>query len=513
MLVIATAWAWRLAAKRSLSGVLFAATVALPLGMVSVGTLFVCVKMDLQWSWSGCRLAPALGMLKGFPLYSPADHGPINGWLYGPIPAFCWLPAGLCATPIAALRVAESLNALLLICPIFAACLLSAGAVFSQRVLAIWCAIGAASALICFYPTWYMTAVLTADATAAGLGMVGCVLLSGNQAGRGRLVLAAAATAAAIWSKQIAAPLAVVQVLWLALSGRRSLIPRYLCCLILFVAGMGFVFVALFGAANMYFNMWVIPTSQFLVGGWPLALERAGIFALTTLPVLAIWLWAWMEKRRRGAGEDGTGGVPILFLATVLMLPVGIAASMKIGGDQNSMHSYYFVIAGAAVTVASLAGKRPEVYASAALLLGAMGLVSAVYEAPRRPVIGNMPRWDKNEAAFDFARSRPGESYFPWDPLATLLAENRFYHFEYGVQDRIYAGREPGPRQLAEGLPAHLKKIIYPMPNMTGLMVKLVQPYIRESAPGPWTIYYYDGIPAPILDAIARIPPLTPPRP
>lgn len=34
--------------------------------------------------------------------------------------------------------------------------------------------------------------------------------------------------------------------------------------------------------------------------------------------------------------------------------------------------------------------------------------------------------------------------------------------------------------------------------SLTGLMVRLVHPYITASVAGSWTFYYYDGIPAQI---------------
>ncbi|HEY5228951.1 MAG TPA: hypothetical protein VIJ19_10435, partial [Opitutaceae bacterium] len=83
-LAAATGWAWRAAGRKSLTGWMFAAAVGLPLGLAGLAALFVWVKAGLQWGWSACRLAPAIGILKGFPLYSAPDHGPINGWLYGP---------------------------------------------------------------------------------------------------------------------------------------------------------------------------------------------------------------------------------------------------------------------------------------------------------------------------------------------------------------------------------------------------------------------------------------------
>jgi hypothetical protein len=496
VLLLATGWLWRLARQRALRGFSFASATTLPFGVLALVALFTWVKMNVQWAWSACRLAPALGILRGFPLYSPPDHGPINGWLYGPVAALCWLPAALARTPRGALETAEIINLVLLVAPLFLACLLSAETGLEQRVLAIWCGVAAAGSLLFFYPTWYMTAVLSADTATAGLGVVACMLLCGPGPGRRRLSLAAALTAAAFWSKQISAPLGLVQILWLLMSGRGAVIPRYLGLLVIWTAGMGLLFVTLFGATDMYFNMWVVPASQHLVGGWPEAWKRMGAFILYALPVGAICLLAWVARNRASPLPDERRSAPILFLAAILLLPVGVLASLKIGADINSVHSYYFLIAAAAAGVTALAAKRPARYAPMVVVLAGATLAGAFCEARWRSSLGVSLGWDTNEAAFEFARTRPGEAYFPWDPLATLLAENRYYHFEYGVQDRLYAGLKPTPEQIEEGLPRRLRLIIYPIAGMKGLMVTLKGPYSGETLSGPWTIFRYEHAPA-----------------
>jgi hypothetical protein len=255
----------------------------------------------------------------------------------------------------------------------------------------------------------------------------------------------------------------------------------------------------------MYFNMWIVPSSQFLVAGWSEGASRAGFFLLATLPATGLALWAWLDGK---AGERRRT-VPILGFAALALLPVGILTSLKVGAETNSIHSYYFAVAAAAAAATSLAAARQRRY-SPAIFLVAAGCLAAAPFVVRARRDGNAPtlRWDSNEAAFEFERARPGEVYFPWDPLAALLAENRFYHFEYGVIDRMYAGIRPSDEQLREGLPPRLRLMIYPPISRLGTMVQLCGPNFGLNGMiqmGQWTLFHY-GAAAPVDVARPRLP-------
>jgi hypothetical protein len=487
LLAITSYWMMRRARREGLAGARLAAAAGLPAALLAVAGLFVWIKSSVQWAWSAARLAPALGILHGFDLYSGRDHGPINGWLYGPISALCWLPAGVARTAVGALATAETLNLLLLLAPLFVACQLAAGRGFERRVLGLWCAAAASASLIFFYPTWYMAAVLTADATAVGFGVVACMVLSRGGPGHGRLALAAALTAAAVWSKQIAAPLAVAQVAWLVVTGRYELIWRYCLWLGVFLCGFGLAFIAAFGAANMYFNMWVVPTSQFMVGGRGEAAKRIAIFLAATLPAAAAALLSWA----RGPQPWSRRSVPILPFAGFLMLPVGVLTSLKIGAETNSIHSYYYLVAAGAVALAALAAGRPANCAPGIIAIALGCLALAPFRAAGRQQ-GGVPllMWSSNEAAFEFAQHHPNQVYFPGDPLATLLSDGRFYHLEYGVLDRMYAGITPSPAQVRDGLPTDLNLVVYPFAGQGGVMVKLLGPdVLGATESGHWTLF------------------------
>lgn len=50
---------------------------------------------------------------------------------------------------------------------------------------------------------------------------------------------------------------------------------------------------------------------------------------------------------------------------------------------------------------------------------------------------------------------------FPWNPLSTLYAEGKVYHFEYGVFDRVFAGFKPEQEHFEKHIPENLTYIIW----------------------------------------------------
>jgi hypothetical protein len=92
--------------------------------------------------------------------------------------------------------------------------------------------------------------------------------------------------------------------------------------------------------------------------------------------------------------------------------------------------------------------------------LCALGVFAAAQIRWCPPLSARAPgRQNNNQVAYDFAMRHPGEAYFPWQPLASLLAEGRLYHFEYGVVDRYLAGYEPTPEHLRADAPPRLRWI------------------------------------------------------
>jgi hypothetical protein len=477
--------AWTVAAARLLTPVLLGA-----LAYAFHETLL----LNTRWGWSACRLAPTIGLLHGYPLYSPADHGPINGWLYGPVAALAWIPAALGGSPQPALFIAAAIDLVLLLAP-----LAVAGAVFSAgpgkpRLLGF--AYGAAGLLL-IYPTWYMASVLNADAIAVALGAGSCLVLAGPGEPRLRRLLPAALLGAlAAWTKQVEAPLVVAQLGWLWLSRGRSSVLHYAAAYAGTLAVVSGVFLACMGPRGIAFNMWVVPAGQAFQGGWPAAwaesaefVRYAGIFYI---PCLLILLPS-AQATPKGFGGGARDALTLLLLAALVLMPLCVMAVIKVGGDRNSLHPAYYLAVAAVIALsreASASGLLVPVRRTLPLLAACTVVFLAVRQVAGYPALSMLPGRCLSQEAWTYSRLHPASVYYPWDPLATLMGEGRAYPFEYGVQDRILARQEPADAQIQGCFPTQPESIVYPRVDGNQLVQKRYFPdYALVSVTADWLIY------------------------
>jgi hypothetical protein len=153
-------------------------------------------------------------------------------------------------------------------------------------------------------------------------------------------------------------------------------------------------------------------------------------------------------------------------VVAVALVPTGVLARIKLGGDQNSFYSLYFLAAAAGGALAWNGGtlERPGWRRAffGLCLLYCLGNVALTWSA------GGYGRWERhvlpfvnrNQEAYEFMRRHPGEAYFPWYPLAGLLAEGSLYHFEYGVFDRFLAGYEPTREHVLAHVPPRMHLLV-----------------------------------------------------
>ncbi len=466
-----------------------------PLLGVLVFVYWETTLLNTRWAWSACRLAPTIGLFHGQPLYSPEHSGAINGWLYGPVAALVWTPAALAGSPLPALTIAALINQLFLLTPLLVAALRLAPA-----RTAGWLAFAfGAAALLQVYPTWYMASALNVDAIAVGLGAGSCLLLLTDQPpSRRRLGLAAALSVLAVWTKQTEAPLVLAQAGWLWLRHGRATTRSFLLAYAVALLVAAGVFATAFPVSDLIFNLWTVPSAHALPGGW-----RAAWAEVTDLGRYSMLFWLpcaaglWIRFRDRPAAETATGRWHPLLLplaAAGVLLPTGIMAAIKIGGDRNSLHSVYYLALAAVCALAqgwpTAAHRRALAQAGIILLLTAGAAVLAVRQVAGYPQLTMLPSRCLSEEAWSHARAHPGRVYYPWDPLASLMAESRAYHFEYGVIDRILAGRPPDETHIRRHLPGEFEQMIYPNADHQQTMrLRYLTEYRFATATADWLIF------------------------
>lgn len=441
-----------------------------------------------SWTWSAARLAASARLAYGFPLYPEPGDAMVTGWVYGPVSALAFLPALWVGEPLAALRAGTWLNACYFLLP---PALLTAGLWRSRatRLPAAVLALFGVAALLAPFATWYAAASIGADSVATCLGALSCLALL-----HPRLrPLAALLCLLAAWTKQIEAPLALAQLGFLLWRRTPREAATYALWLALATLATAAVWIGWFGFAGLWHSLVTIP------GRHALETPRLGALARECLQA-TWWVWPllWFARRKSAAGEPALAPAArdpaVLFLlASAATLPGGFLAAAKIGGGDNSLHAIaYAIFAGLALLAGLLGSPSPRtaqstlgaLFAGLVVLLG-VGLGRII---EHRHLTLSHPGAQHREA-FAFARARPGQTYYPCNPLISLMAERRDYPFDYGHYDWRLAGTAPDPARLRALLPATLLFIIYHEKDPSRDLLRVFPDFNRLHQAGPWDMY------------------------
>lgn len=440
-------------------------------GIITLWLLVVAVAAAAPAvDWNAARLTWTFSLRYGYRLFYPATEGPILSSVYGPVGALAFLPATLFHTPTTAVLAAAALELVFVLGAMLAFVWHAGGRAATHRPLAVAGGLSASLLLVRTQGSYQWLSIVHPDGVALALGLLACAPLTPVDrtppTTRGLLASATAAVLAC-WAKQIAAPLplALVFAVWL-IHGRRLAMAYALRIGAVGVA-VSVAMLATFGTP-MLFNMFVLMGSQpwyrpGLAG--PLGqLRHLGLHTWDLLALLAVGLTTALGSPLRR--KLASSWMPPLLVA-VFLLPTGALGANKIGGEESSFHSIYYLVAAIAMLFVET-GTQTRMGRLLAAALLTTALVGA-WRSDRYTLWGPRPSvWDNHQQrAYDFAVRHPGEAYFPGQPLASLLAEGRLYHFEYAVADRYFAGYEPSPAHLRANLPPRLRWIAGPAPLWT----------------------------------------------
>jgi hypothetical protein len=343
------------------------------------------------------------------------------------------------------------------------------------------------AALLAPFGTWYGAAVLHVDGVAVALDVGSCLVLARG----GSSALAAALCVLSIWTKQTSVPLLLAQLIFLARTRGRNAAAAYGAWLVGFGVSLTGIFCVWFGAETLWHNLVVIP------GRFEFEWNRAGgVFANFVLATFWVWPLAWIARRASKEKKETpeAESASLLLLTSVIMFPAGFLSALKYGGGENSLHSLTDAILGGAALAWSLAQSGTRRIAQAGLGVLVAGLLIALTIDLKRVVtFGHLTLPEPARAhqeAFEFARAHPGQAYFPWDTLATLMAERREYPFECGYADWLRAGAAPEHGKVRRVFPETLTFIVYHEKDQTkGEMLPLFPEFTRSYRSGPWLFY------------------------
>lgn len=452
-----------------------------PAALAALACLWVSWCEFPIYAWNDVRLAPAFALRHGINPYPPLGGGPLSTWIYGPVGIVVNLPATFAASPVGALHTASVINALVVLGPlalIFFAC----AELRTRGPAARWLALALATLLV---PRPNLV-LQVADHCAFAFGLLSIWSLAHRtRPGGAWLVIAAACCALAIWSKQIAVFLLPAQVAFLLLDRQGITTLRYLGWVALFCLLGGAVAVPAFGFGNLWLNLVAIPgrlpwadlAERLALRSWPLVAQ----LLLPSILLLVLWRRQWWP----GRGSETGRFFQLTVLAFFAMLPIGLMAYFKIGGDSNLLHSWDYLLPG--VLLAWLARDRLSPAASLRLL-AATALVLALrfgdlVSLPARPFTQHF------DAAARLIAAYPHTLWFPANPIITFYADDRLWHSEDGVLTRSLANyglREPDFRRH---LPPNLQGVVYPAGVKFPFAMPLL-PECKETTRLPyWTLH------------------------
>jgi hypothetical protein len=459
---------------------------------VETATTFVALAAALGYLWWGwcqfplhewneLRLAPAFALRHGITLYPEMYGGPLSTWIYGPTGAALNLPATFARSAVGAIEIAAFLNLATLVLPV---CMVA----FSLRT-------GTASA----WRNWSMAVSLTilllpatsltfqvADHAAIACGLVSCACLTRERSPqRVQLAIAAALAILSFWSKQSAALLPLAQLAYLLFERDRTTLVRYVRWLVVLGAISLGLAAVVFHWAGLRLNLVDLPArlpwgnfNEKLMLRWP---------SLLSMIVLPLTILTLLHRRRVLPERDSAAGRLLRCCTSAFfgLLPLGLLAFFKIGGDINLLHSPFYLFPAIVLSVVTRAKgdeRRGGWLAAAAVALVLLRL-------PQITALPLGPLTQHVAAAERYARAHPAAVWFPYNPVVTFYTDATLYHVEDGIATRHLAGYGMRERQFHTHLPPWLSAVVYPAGVQYPFALQLLGEFNQRTEQGPWVIY------------------------
>lgn len=454
------------------------------------------------------RIIAPFAIAAGEPVYSLPHAGAVLDALYWPISYFLYLPATVAATPAPALMLGGILTLLFTFGTI--SYLIFRTLEFTNP--------GARPAwnVTLLAAAWFLansspalrdsTTTIHCDAPALGLASLAgwFAFRAARRASRMDLVLAAAFVVASVGCKQTMAALAIAIPIYLFFcSGWRRAIESLLFIGLFFLI-TAIVICSYFGFENVYYNTILEPSRHPWAGtsaiGFPLlAIEElashllfpaifiAGAISLrnSSQPRNAPTLREWLSTNPAG----------VFIIITILNIPLALLGRVKIGGFPNTLSVAEFpaLLAALLVTKECL-NVRDSASTAIKTILLTICSVCSLAQAPALFTYQDAKHiWTNgnSETVFHYLKQNPGRAWFPWHPLAAMLAERKLYHYIYGIVDMRLAGNEISIQHLRAHIPKDPEMIAF-APDELQFGIELLPEFsergVDPELPG-WTVY------------------------
>ncbi len=500
------------------------------------------------WDWNAARLAPTFALIHGYQLYYGPDAGPFLNMIYGSITALAYLPATLAISPTGAVMIGSFISAAFFFIPIVLLFVYE-NLHESQKVLSLNRSQKLLLKIYAFYafigfvlfsyeclPLNYSAFNIHADAIALGLGAAACGFLYCRERKDSLLplLLSAIMVVLSIWAKQVALPLLIALPTYVLLADGLRCFKRYLLCL--FISGLiiSALLLTIFNPQYTFFNMFTIPghhpwrvpgdfsedlevialvaSGREVPGGRILHLLVAGkqliyyywvlvfiilcgsLYQFLFLPSTSNKITGWLSYNRWS----------MFLIVSLFMLPTSLLGRVKVGGSVNAFSfTLYFLAAAVTLLVFRLILDSVCINTGSSKSFTPLKFLTVVLviafflkNIPNNALRELNPRLQKlpsnpQQVAYNYAKHHPGEAYFPWNPLSSLMAEDKLYHFAYALIDRWLAGYPVSNENFRSYIPSNIKIIAFSGPN-NGYVMQFLPEFSQKvevnELPG-WTVY------------------------
>ena len=181
--------------------------------------------------------------------------------------------------------------------------------------------------------------------------------------------------------------------------------------------------------------------------------------------------------------------IRLLGWAALWQLPVGLIATLKVGGGLNSVHALsYALVAGLIVLGEALTKHDAEQrigqgqFRTIWLLPGIVGLlvmIIGIRLVSQRNVVFLPDRGLEQLVAESTAN--PGKRYYPWNPLITILSDRKVYPFDDALKCLWIAQLEPPVEAIRAAIPTGAV-IFYQEPSQSKFVLNYLSPELRPAA-------------------------------
>jgi hypothetical protein len=472
------------------------------------------------WDWNAARLAPTIALVRGYGLYYGSEAGPVSGFIYGPLGALVFLPAAIAESPTTAILIAAGIATGLFFLPI------------------LWLLIGESWGkpqnlianlgiflCFCFFcldspPLLYSSFSIHVDSPALGFGAIACGFLYFRQQKEcvKPLIWSAIFAVMAVWTKQSILPILIALPVYILITDGKRYFNRYVVCLAIAFIGFTAFFTLIFGYENLFFNLIAIPKNhpawwwvpKDLVGATKMVYSLWRDLIRTCFPSLIVILacsYFLMTKDFPGIRKWLDQNRWTLFVIVgVFLAPAAIAGRIKIGGDINAFSfTTYFIMAGAAMAVSKCINQPENIEQAenrkdeslafvSKLIINALLLLFLLVQIPTFYFSEQLNGLATNaqQVAYEYAKKYPGETYFPWNPLTTVMAENKLFHFSNGLDDRELGGYALTDKHFRSAIPEQVKRVALGFNPQNDYVMKYLKEFNRKvevsELPG-WTVF------------------------